>query len=355
MTTVAVAVSGGIDSLMAAFFLKEKGYRVFGVHFLTGDESAAGKQTFCIPKPDGNAVSVTLPAVERIGQQLGIRIDVVDLSKPFGELVKRYFALTYQSGKTPNPCLICNPKIKFGHLLAYARRSGASMLATGHYARIRKDSTGAYRLLRGIDPKKDQSYFLAFMDQRQLSCAQFPLGEMTKEKVIAIALENGLEPISDKESQDVCFIRGRKYAEFLGLTPAPGPIEDLSGRTIGEHQGLHLFTVGQRKGINCPASEPYYVIRLELPTNRLIVGQKKDLYQQSCHVQQINWIFRQPAGPLRVLVRVRYRHAPVPAVVTPDADRCATVCFDVPQPAITPGQGAVFYDGEEVLGGGWIT
>jgi tRNA-specific 2-thiouridylase len=353
-STVAVAVSGGIDSLVAAFLLKEKGHRVFGIHFATGYEkkhnhSATSLNGFT----DRHGHHLDNP-LHAIGEQLQIPIEIVDLSNPFKQLVVNYFTRSYNFGKTPNPCLVCNPEIKFGFLLDRARLLGAQTLATGHYARVEKDENGSYRLLRGIDSNKDQSYFLAFMTQDKLSRARFPLGGMTKNQVRDIAIKNGLEPISKDESQDVCFISGQKYSEFLEICPKPGPIVDLNGRNIGEHQGLHLFTIGQRKGINCPATEPYYVLRIDVPDNRLVVGSKIDLYQKACRVERVNWIRRPPEKQIRVQTKVRYRHTAVPTVVMMTGNGCAKVSFEKAQPSITPGQGAVFYDEDEVLGGGWI-
>ncbi|MFP4347980.1 MAG: tRNA 2-thiouridine(34) synthase MnmA [Desulfococcaceae bacterium] len=336
---IAVAVSGGIDSLVAAHLLKQSGHTVFGLHFTTGFE----------PLPESG--------LSHIQEQLGIPVHTVDLSAAFQRKVVDYFTRTYAAGRTPNPCLACNPAIKFGDLLESARSKGAEYLATGHYARIIRDANGRHRLLRGIDPQKDQSYFLAFLNQEQLAAARFPLGEMTKDQVRETARVRGLTPARRKESQDVCFIP-KDYAAFLTDQPGfgfePGPIEDLCGNRLGEHPGLHRFTVGQRRGINCPAAQPYYVVRLDPPRNRLVVGGREDLLSSECRVSVVNWIMPIPDSPLRTAVRVRYRHTAVPAVVHPGAEGTARVVFDTPEPAVTPGQGAVFYEEEAVLGGGWI-
>ena len=336
---IAVAVSGGIDSLVAAHLLTQAGHSVFGIHFTTGHE----------PLPESG--------LAHLQEQLGIPVHTVDLKAAFQQKVIDYFTRTYASGRTPNPCLACNPAIKFGRLLEIARNKGAGYLATGHYARIVRDTQGRRRLLKGIDATKDQSYFLAFLEQEQLVAARFPLGEMTKEQVRNTARSAGLTPARRKESQDVCFIP-EDYPAFLAAQPGfasePGCIEDVRGNRLGEHPGLHRFTVGQRRGINRPAAQPYYVVRLDPPRNRLVVGFREDLLSSECRVSETNWIISRPDLPLRAEVRVRYRHTAVPAVVHPQADGTARVVFDTPEPAVTPGQGAVFYKGEAVLGGGWI-
>jgi tRNA-specific 2-thiouridylase len=253
----------------------------------------------------------------------------------------------------------CNPIIKFGTIYNFANSWGAQRLATGHYARVKIDRNGNYRLFKGLDIKKDQSYFLARLSPQQLAKACFPLGEMKKSEIKQLAAKNGLHPVACRESQDVCFIKDETYAEFIagqtGLEPQPGLIEDTKGEVIGEHQGLHLFTVGQRRGINCPASEPYYVVRLDSSRHRLIVGTKKDLLSDECRVTDINWICDAPAEPIEIDTRVRYRSIEVASTVIPLDDKSAIVRFKRPQPAVTPGQGAVFYRGDEVLGGGWIS
>ena len=277
----------------------------------------------------------------------------------FREKIVGYFSRTYQDGKTPNPCMLCNPTIKFGTLLAHAQALGAQKLATGHYARIKKDEAGNCHLFKGVDSLKDQSYFLSRLSRGQLANARFPLGEMKKSEIKQMAAQRGLHPVTRGESQDVCFIKRDSYREFLtgqtNLKPEPGLIEDVNGAVIGEHNGLHLFTIGQRRGINCPAAEPYYVIRLDIPRNRLVVGAQKDLLSSSCRVSDINWIVEEPAAPLQVHTRVRYRSKEVASTVIPQNERTALVQFNQPQSAVTPGQGAVFYRGDEILGGGWIT
>ena len=340
---IAIAVSGGVDSLVSAYLLKKQQSDVFGIHFLTGYEK---------PAEAGSA------GIKALGRQLDIPVVVVDLKVQFKALVVDYFTAAYRNGETPNPCLVCNPAIKFGALLDEARQLGASRLATGHYARVEGGQGTRYRLRRGVDETKDQSYFLSRLTQDQLMCACFPLGTLTKVKVKALAAAKGLQPVTQQESQDVCFIRDARYADFLvrttGACPQPGDIVDTAGHRVGTHNGLHQYTVGQRRGINCPASQAYYVVRIDTRRNRLVVGFKEELTVDSCRVLDINWIAGVPDGPMQADTRIRYRHEAVPATVSPVGLDCAVVRFDQPQAAVTPGQGAVFYRGDEVIGGGWI-
>ena len=217
--------------------------------------------------------------------------------------------------------MVCNPLIKFGTVLDYARSLGATHLATGHYARIISDTNGTRRLFKGVDPMKDQSYFLSRMTQSQLAHACFPLGDMSKLQVVQLAKDLELEPVHHGESQDICFIKGRTYGEFLmdqeGFVSPSGPIATVAGKIIGEHPGLHLFTIGQRRGINCPAAQPYYVVRLDRKANTLVVGFKSDLLAVSCRVRDINWIAGPPQFPARVYTRVRYRSQATCAMLYP--------------------------------------
>jgi len=349
--TTAVAISGGVDSLMAACLLKEQGQNVIGIHFITGFDTALSFTQQ--PKADNRH------GIFDIGKQLSIPVETVDIRIEFQEKIVDYFIRTYLSGQTPNPCMRCNPTIKFGTILSYAHKLGAQKLATGHYARTKKDESGNFHLFKGLDSQKDQSYFLARLTEQQLANAQFPLGEMKKSEVKKMAAQKGLQPVTRGESQDVCFIKHDSYGEFLteqrGFKPEPGLIEDLNGQVIGEHNGLHLFTIGQRRGINCPAAAPYYVIRLDTARNRLIVGAKKDLLLSQCKVADINWIGQEPASLMEIHTRVRYRSKEVASTVLPQDKHSAIVRFKNPLSAITPGQGAVFYRGDEILGGGWIS
>jgi tRNA-specific 2-thiouridylase len=363
---IAIALSGGIDSLTSGYLLKQQGYSLLGLHFITGFEDEyqqTGKEGISAKtnpeETDAELITRFKTKLAPIADQLDIPIEIVDVRQSFKSNVIDYFCRTYQMGQTPNPCIVCNPNIKFGLLLEYALQKGATGIATGHYARINQSSDGYYHLLKGIDPLKEQSYFLSRLNQEQLSHAHFPLAEMIKPAVKALARENGLKTITQAESQDICFIKESNYAAFLSritdIKLQPGPIVDLNGNQLGMHNGLHLFTIGQRRGINVPAAEPYYVVRIDMAQNHLVVGSKKDLYSKQCNVIEINWINQSPQQPIKVQVRIRYRNKEVPAIVTPLPDQAAWVKFNEPQMAVTPGQAAVFYQDDEVLGGGWIT
>ena len=349
--TIAVAVSGGVDSMMAACLLKEQGHHVIGIHFVTGYES----DTVFAPT---RALAEGHPITE-IGEQLGISLELMDCRDAFKQQVVDYFVQTYFSGRTPNPCMVCNPLIKFGAVLSFAHELGADRLATGHYDQNQKDTTGTYHLFKGKDAHKDQSYFLARLNQKQMAKAVFPLGDLIKSNVKQMARQKGLRPVTKSESQDVCFIKDKSYNEFLQKQsdhiPPPGPIVNVNGDVIGRHNGLHQFTIGQRRGINCPAPEPYYVIRVDPAHNRLVVGSKTDLLTSSCNVADINWINEAPAEPIAVNTRVRYRHKEVASRLYPIDQHSAEIRFELPIESITPGQGAVFYRGDEVLGGGFIS
>ncbi len=357
-------MSGGIDSLVAAYILKQKGHRLFGIHFFTGYETDTPVPENANSDYTEDGSSQKKRDAERnrltgLAEQLGIEIHFLNLSKDFQEMVVDYFVHTYLQGQTPNPCLICNPAIKFGKVLEFAIQLGADSLSTGHYARIRTDKNKNVRLFRGADSAKDQSYFLAFLTPKQLSRACFPLGDMHKEQIQEIAEQNDLQPVFSKESQDVCFIRNESYAGFLrrqpGFVSRPGPIEDSAGNVIGKHDGLHLFTVGQRRGINCPAEKPWYVLKIDYRNNRLIVGLKNQLLKKDMTVKNVNWIRFPEQFPCPVHVQIRYRNRPSPGkIFSGTNDRTVKIEFETGQSAITPGQGAVFYQNNEVIGGGFI-
>jgi tRNA-uridine 2-sulfurtransferase len=358
---IAVALSGGIDSLVAAHLLKTQDLPVVGLHFITGFEPGPKQEKYPLEiGTESNSSEILKTDTEKklnlISKQLDIPIHIVDLQNEFQKCIVNSFIDTYRSGKTPNPCLKCNSYIKFGFLLAHAQKLGAIKLATGHYAGIQKDADNSFHLLKGVDSSKDQSYFLGFMNQQQLGQACFPLGNMTKSEVRQLAVQKNLVPLTEKESQDVCFIKNSLYSEFLAryFSSSPGLIEDTSGNVIGEHKGLHLFTIGQRRGINCPASEPFYVVRIDMKKNRLVVGFKNELYRKECRVEAINWIQNAPKIPLAVHTRLRYRHRAAESTVIPLDNQNALVRFEMPQEAVTPGQGAVFYLNDEVIGAGWI-
>jgi tRNA-specific 2-thiouridylase len=358
--TIAVALSGGIDSLVAAALLKNQGHALIGLHFLSGYETE-NYETTRAAADQADFASIKEQVQHRLSgmtEQLRLPIYVIDLRSDFKSRVVDYLTNTYQTGKTPNPCLVCNSSIKFGVLLNKAKSLGATHLATGHYARIRSAPDGRMQLLRGKDPYKEQSYFLSRLTQKQLTAAVMPLGDLTKDQTREIAFQQGLQPVATQESQDICFIKGSKYGQFIarqpGFQPKPGPIEDTDGKLIGRHNGLHLFTIGQRRGINCPASEPYYVVHIDTKRNCLVVGFQNHLQTRNCRVSGINWIIEPPVRPCDITIRVRYRHNTVSATLAPIDSACADIAFKAPQKAVSPGQGAVFYHNNEVLGGGWI-
>ncbi|MBC2716857.1 MAG: tRNA 2-thiouridine(34) synthase MnmA [Desulfobacteraceae bacterium] len=363
---IAVAISGGVDSLVAAFILKKKYENIVGLHFLNGYEPApfqpSESPSESFERSDQSIISIYEPPdahpITHIANQLNIPIKLVDCRYHFQKYVVDYFVQSYRKGLTPNPCIICNPLIKFGIVFDLAKHLGASYFATGHYAGIIEKADDQYFLTKGRDSQKDQSYFLAFLSRKVLPFIRFPLGNMTKQQVIEMAVLNGLTPVLTKESQDVCFIHNNDYAYFLTsqdrFVASPGLITDSDGRRIGAHQGLHKFTIGQRRGINCPASEPYYVLKIDMEQNRLIVGFKKDLYKTGLKIKNINWFIPKPKSNLDIFVKIRYRHQATEAVLIPQNEDSAKIYFKKPQPAVTPGQGAVCYIGDEVIAGGWI-
>ncbi len=351
--TIAIALSGGIDSLVAGYLLKRENADVFGVHFLTGYESNRHR-----PEQER---SDQKPRVENpisaIADQLGIPLHIIDIHQIFRDRVVDYFIRGYGSGNTPNPCMVCNQQIKFGILLEEVEKMGATGLATGHYANIRNQGD-RFRLAKGVDEQKDQSYFLAMLSQSQLKSIRFPLGDLTKSDVRQLAGQHLLHPISKSESQDICFIPKNSYRSFLETNlpnpPEPGQIVDRRGNVLGEHQGLHRYTIGQRRGIDCPAAAPYYVVQLDMEKNRLVVGFEDELYRNNCYISGVNWIAPKPEEPVRIKTRVRYRHRAVDSTLIPRVGDTAVIKFDTAQPAVTPGQAAVCYDGDLVVAGGWI-
>ena len=351
--TVAVALSGGLDSAVAAALLKKEKFRVIGFHFRTGYEQGPGTLTLSRPPSPVNSW------VQSVSKQIGVPLEVFDCPEVFEREVVQYFVDAYRSGQTPNPCVVCNQRIKFGLILDRIKALGASTLATGHYARLRQEVDGQYSLLKGMDAVKDQSYFLARLTQEQLSQAMFPLGPYTKKQVRGMARELGLKGFKEKESQELCFVRHPSYKGFLfsraEFSERPGPIVNTRGDILGHHQGLHAYTVGQRKGIGIPGPAPYYVIRLDQQRNRLVIGFKSDLAARECTVTDVNWIGTEPPDrPLSAHTRIRYRHQEAESILSPVDPHTLTVRFFHAQYAITPGQAAVFYQGESVLGSGWI-
>ena len=357
MHTTAVALSGGIDSLIAAYLLKKSGHPIFGLHFVSGYETPTSNQVFEALDSQIAKIPANHP-LSRIKTQLDIEIWMIDCRQAFEQKIINYFIDAYMRGHTPNPCMVCNSAIKFGLLLETANRLGASRLATGHYAIVERTPANRFQLKKGMDPDKEQSYFLAMLNQKQLAHAHFPIGRMTKAQVRQTGIDNQLMAASGHESQDICFIKNMHYSEFLSekanIQQIQGEIIDINGNFLGIHQGLYHYTIGQRRGINCPAPKPYYVIRLDMEKNRLVVGCKEDLYRSECRIHHINWIAEKPHTGMEVKTKIRYRHEPVTSRIYPISENTAIIRFSRPQPAVTPGQAAVCYREDQVVAGGWI-
>lgn len=341
---VAVAMSGGVDSSVTAALLKKQGYQIQGV-FMT------------LAQPD---IDAQVARVRAMAEQLNVELTVIDLHRQFAERVLDYFRDSYLRGLTPNPCVVCNRHIKFGLFMDTALAGGAEFLATGHYVRLQQGDDGLYHLLKGNDPSKDQSYFLCQLRQNQLARVRFPLGEYRKDEVYEIAAELGLEFSRSEESQDVCFLKDQAVGDFLAESGAvlggSGPVVTVDGREVGRHRGIHYFTVGQRRGLGIPDATPWYVVGLEATGNRVVVGKQQDLFSSRLHVVEVNWLAgHSPELPGEFEVRIRYRHQPVAAQIVSNPQGGCDVLFAEPQRAISPGQFAAFYRGEELLGGGPIS
>ena len=354
---VAVGMSGGVDSSMAARLLIDAGYEVVGITMLIWDNrrrlEGVGKSGCYGPGEKDD-----LDSARHTADRLGIPHHAVSLVEEYNQWVLKGFREQYLAGMTPNPCAVCNPVMKFGFLIQRARAQGIRFdrFATGHYAQILRDSnTGQSRLFSGVDKTKDQSYFLARMTHEQLADVLFPLGDKTKAEIKRLARAAGLGHLADKpESQD--FFEGEDRASlFTAGDLVPGPIVDTKGALVGTHRGIVCYTVGQREGLGLALGRKVYVKEIRTADNSLVVGDRDAVTSSSCRVADPRWISgTAPADGARLVVRLRYRHAGVSAVVSRVADDCLRVAFDEPQFAVTPGQLAAFYDGDEVLGGGWI-
>jgi tRNA-specific 2-thiouridylase len=351
---IAVAMSGGVDSSVAAHVLKARGHDVLGLTMKVwrcGDGDEVDPRVCCGPAAVRDA--------ERVARDLGIRHYTIGLAGAFENLVVEHFVSEYARGRTPNPCVRCNRLVKFDALLREALALGASHLATGHHAVVRRDPrSGLFSLRRGADRGKDQTYFLYGLGQSQLSRALTPVGELTKGEVRSIAEEAGLHVADRPESQDVCFIPGGDIEAFLRARRAdalvPGPIVDLGGAVLGEHRGVALYTVGQRSGLGLARPRPTYVVRIIAEENTVVAGDERDLYSSRLTARDLTWIAdRAPGGSFRAEAKIRYASPPAACTVSLAGDE-ATVIFDEPERAIAPGQAVVFYDGDVVLGGGTI-
>jgi len=339
---IVVAMSGGVDSSVTAALLQEAGAVVTGVFMRLAHAGVRHQEE----------------EARAVADHLGIPLVVVDLHQRFRQEVLDYFVAVYAAGKTPNPCVICNRRIKAGALLREVVPSYGELLATGHYARIACGEAGGCQLRRGCDSRKDQSYFLCRLGQAELRQLLFPLGGRTKEEVYQLAAALGIAGRHGRESQDVCFMAEQGVADFVAAhTGSPmqgGPILTADGRMLGTHSGLARYTIGQRRGLGLPDATPYYVVALDADRNAVIVGKEAELYHQALLVEEVRWLAGgPPALPGRWLVQLRYRHQATPATVETAGGGLLVVC-DTPQRAVTPGQFAVFYAGDEVVGSGVI-
>ncbi len=347
MKKVVVGLSGGVDSSTAAAILHNQGYEVIGL-------------TLWLMKGKGQCCSEGMVDAASICDQLGVPHHVVDIRDVFQTNIVDYLVTGYSNGITPLPCSQCNKTVKFGPMLHYARETlGCDRIATGHYARINyNEATGRYELLRAIDRNKDQTYFLYDLSQDLLGGSVFPLGEMQKSETRRIATEYNLKTADKPESQDLCLVEANgSMRAFLDkyLAPKQGEIVDMDGKVLGQHDGVHHYTIGQRKGLGIAAAEPLYVIALDAVNNKVIVGDRTLATQPECTVNRVNWVsIAEPASPIRAEVQVRYRSHPIPVTVIPLENSRVRIVFDEPQFSITPGQAAVWYEGEKVLGGGII-
>lgn len=346
-------MSGGVDSSVAAKLMLQRGFDCVGATMQLCSNALLGrKENQAAPDPAADARSVA--------DRLGIDFYVLDAEMLFQKQVVDRFISCYEQGGTPNPCIVCNKHIKFDYLLQQAKALGCEYIVTGHYARITKDeNSGRFLLHKAADKAKDQSYFLACLNQEQLSHAIFPLGELTKEQVRKIAAEQGFITAKKKDSQDICFIPDGDYVAFMrrytGKDYTPGDYLDLNGNVVGKHQGAVSYTIGQRKGLGIALGEPMYVCSKDMEKNTVTVGPDSALFTDTLLADNWNWIaFPALAEPIRVRARIRYRHTEQPATVYPEENGVARVIFDEPQRAITPGQAVVLYDGDTVVGSGTI-
>lgn len=354
---VVVAMSGGVDSSVAAALLTEAGHEVIGLSMQLYDQ----RQTVDGAPAFGSCCSLDdLQDARRVAHQLGIPHYIVNFEREFQATVVNNFVQEYAAGRTPIPCVHCNADLKFATLAERAAGLDAAAVATGHYARVHFDEDlRRFRLQRGIDANKDQSYFLFTLTQDQLAHALFPVGHLSKPEVRAYAERLGLSVADKPDSHEICFVPDGNTAKFVerhaAAVPSAGEIVDTEGHVIGEHQGVHRFTIGQRKGLGLSTGKPMYVLKLVPAEQQVVVGAREELGGRTLDATGVNWIAgAPPEGPLRVTGRIRHRHQDAPATVEATGSDSAHLVFDDPQTAITPGQAVVFYDGEDVVGGGWI-
>jgi len=364
--TIAVAMSGGVDSSTVAAMLRAEGHNVVGLTMQLWNQRRLAGHEGMPESVQGRCCSLDdVYDARRVAQQIGIPYYVVNHEERFERDVVRPFVEEYLSGRTPIPCSLCNNHLKFDQLLIVAQQIGADRVATGHYARVTYDDARARWLLkRPADHSKDQTYFLFGLTQDQLSRTLFPLGDMTKPQVRELAAKCGLAIAEKPDSQEICFVPGGDYKRFIdaylaeqgeSLPDTAGDLVTTSGEVIGEHNGIHNFTVGQRKGLGVATGSPLYVIQISGANKQVIVGGDENLYSRTLRTKRVNLIsVADLSEPMRVAVKIRHRHEPAPALIERAGDEEILVTFDEPQRAVTPGQAAVFYDSDVVVGGGWI-
>jgi tRNA-specific 2-thiouridylase len=371
LETIAVAMSGGVDSSTVAAMLRAEGHTVIGLTMQLWNQRRLAGHEGMAESVQGRCCSLDdVYDARRVAQQIGVPYYVVNHEERFERDVVRPFVEEYLSGRTPIPCSLCNNHLKFDQLITVARQIGADRVATGHYARVSyDDARGKLRrkrwlLRRPADLSKDQTYFLFGLTQEQLSRTLFPLGDMTKPEVRELARKHGLALAEKPDSQEICFVPGGDYKRFIdaylaeqgdSLPDTAGELVTTSGEVLGEHSGIHNFTVGQRKGLGVATGSPLYVIQISGANKQVVVGGDEHLYSRTLRARRVNLISVEDLRePMRVAVKIRHRHEPAPAVIERAGDDEVLATFDEPQRAITPGQAAVFYDGEIVVGGGWI-
>lgn len=355
MSKIAVAMSGGVDSSVAAALLKSDRHEVVGVTMRFWECEYTDTDSMLV---DGCCGVQGLADAEKVCSILGIPHKVADMQQVFEDKVVTDFYTEYSRGRTPNPCIRCNEHLKFSAFVEWVRNYGIDLISTGHYARIEKHGE-KYKLKKGVDENKDQSYVLYSMNQEQLRKTLMPLGGLTKQKVREMAVESGLHVAKKKDSQEICFVPDDDYRGFVSRRMPhllrSGVIKDSNGKVLGEHNGIINYTIGQRRGLGISASEPLFVIDIDVETNTIVVGSKQETYTKQLVATDVNWIgAERPVQSIRVNARIRYNHQEAPATVSQMSEGRISVTFEEPQMAITPGQAVVLYDNDMVIGGGTI-
>ena len=360
MSRIVLAMSGGVDSSVAAWLLREEGHEVLGVFMRHGQEAkiACTTQTKALRK-QGCCSAADAADARRVADMLGVPFYVLNFEREFAQIVD-YFVAQYSTGRTPNPCIVCNTWLKFGKLFEYADSVGAGYVATGHYARLERLDDGQIALCRGRDESKDQSYVLFGIRREHLGRLQFPLGDHRKDEIRRIAADLSLRVAEKRDSQEICFIPDQDHAGFIrrrmGYVDTSGEIVTMDGKVVGRHSGVEQFTIGQRKGLHVAFGQPRYVVRIEPETRRVIIGEREELARSELTAIGVNWLVGEEVWGrrLRCHVKIRYRSRAIPATVEAIGSDRFQVRFDEPCYGIAPGQAAVYYQADRILGGGWI-